>query len=132
MRKLINEVQINIAKEDTNLPTAKKELLNKFKKVFKDAGLNPIFAEETKNGYWGDSVYSIKEPWFIITSEIGHTTIGWRKRVIEITWPENLIKEPGDIIFKKENVTVGKNLIHAWSYEDATKYLKTLKEIAGV
>jgi len=127
IRKIITAMQMNIVKEDPELPAVKARLLDQFKKVFKDAGLTPVFAEEVQNQYLGECAQGLKEPWFVITSEIGHITIGWRKRVINIKWSECLIKSGVDI-FKHEDVTVGQNYIHAWSYADATRYLKTLKE----
>lgn len=97
-----------------------KELLALFEK--------PIFAERIPNEYWGvNSPYSINHPWFLVTTNIGHIKIGWRKRVINIDWSNTLLKdETADKLFPNENVTKGDNYIHAWGYEKAKEYINIL------
>lgn len=66
------------------------------------------------------------KPWFLFNTPLGDIKIGWRKRVISITWMENF--KPFDMsIFDDENVTKyqteGRRTIHAENYEKLFEYL---------
>jgi len=67
------------------------------------------------------------KPWLSFEeTPIGPLTIGWRKRVIQITWTDVILKKTPMEILPEETVTKEHGLIHAYSYEDATKYLGRL------
>lgn len=83
---------------------------------------NRIFAKAIPNGYISD--WSHKHlPWFVVTTEVGHFTIGWRKRVININWSETVGTKTAEELFEKEDVTKGDKYIHAWSLEKAKEYI---------
>lgn len=87
----------------------------------------PIFVESIPNGYC--SRYCCKHlPWFIITTKVGRFTIGWRKRVINIEWIGIPNAARAEKLFPNEDVTKGDYSIHAWSLEDAKRYVKTVME----
>ena len=89
----------------------------------------PIYAEEIPNGYLGEnSPYALSSPWFKVTTPIGHFTIGWRKRVLEISWKETQVKATAEELFPDETVTKFEQTIHAWPtsddhYANAKKYI---------
>lgn len=84
-----------------------------------------IFVEEIENGYCSD--YCCKHlPWFVVTTVKGRIKIGWRKRVINITWDESTIEETAENLFPDEDVTKFDKTIHAWGYEKAKEYIDLL------
>jgi hypothetical protein len=84
-----------------------------------------IFSEEIPNGYCSD--YCCKHlPWFVVTTNIGRFKIGWRKRVIHIEWTETHSTKTAQELFPAENVTKADRTIHAWSIEDAKRYVETI------
>jgi hypothetical protein len=93
----------------------KKDLLN----CFSDVGA--IHVKEIPNEY-----EQFGEPWFIITTRIGPIKIGWRKRVIAISWEDSDIVKIADDLFPDEDTTKYHRMIHAWSHEKAAEYLKVL------
>lgn len=86
----------------------------------------PIYIEKIPNGYCNDSCCE-HLPWFVVTTKIGRITIGWRKRVLSIDWSQTPAASAAEL-FPNKNVTKGEKSIHAWSYEDARKYLKVILE----
>jgi hypothetical protein len=85
----------------------------------------PIFCEEIPNGYCSD--WCCRHlPWYNITTTIGHFTIGWRKRVISIDWSRTVNTKTAEELFPDEKVTKGDKYIHAWSVEDAKRYVDTI------
>jgi hypothetical protein len=70
----------------------------------------------------------------VVTTNIGRVKIGWRKRVINIDWSDTVVKKKAEELFPEENVTKGGYdnhfYIHAWSYEDAKKYLDRIHDEA--
>ena len=57
--------------------------------------------------------------------------IGWRKRVIEIDWKDSLNKEYSADLFPDEEVTKYDHYIHAWSIEDAKRYIEKVLTTAS-
>lgn len=87
----------------------------------------PIFVEEIPNGYCKDWCCQ-HLPWFVVTTCVGRFAIGWRKRVISIDWSETVGTASYDTLFPNEDTTKGTSYIHAWSIEDAKRYVD---EIVG-
>ena len=83
-----------------------------------------IFVEEIPNGYCSRACCSQK-PWFVVTTKKGRITIGWRKRVINISW-EPSVAAPADNLFPQEDVTKFDRSIHAWGYDKAKEYVGRL------
>jgi len=85
----------------------------------------PIHVEEIPNGYC--SRYCCRHlPWFVITTTIGRFKIGWRKRVIQLDWSETNATGSAQGLFPAEDVTKGERMIHAWSLDDARRYINTV------
>ena len=85
----------------------------------------PVFVEEIPNGYCRDWC-CCHLPWFIVTTTIGRFKIGWRKRVIHLEWTDTTAKKDAVDLFPEENVTKEGRIIHAWSLEDAKRYVETI------
>lgn len=89
--------------------------------LLKMAGFSIKKVVEIRNMY----STSYPDPWFLIRTEYGVIMIGWRKSVISISW------ELADFrgIVTEDDVTKKDDLVHAWSYEDALKYLTNLYKL---
>lgn len=114
--------------------------------IFTKAGLTPLKLWELPNKYWhrpppvdpnaqdfnhrdfSSFVYYMRlreeSPWWLVQTEIGLIEIGARKRVISIDWGETDITG----FVTNDDVTKGLTYVHAWSVEDAIRYLKRLSE----
>lgn len=97
-------------------------VLAEFQKAFKDAGVVAMLWNEVPNEY-GSRSYRGK--WYKVTTDMGILRIGWRKRVIEVVFPDWV--QVGTL-FAKEDTTKDKSLIHAWGYDKLVEYLKAVKE----
>ena len=92
--------------------------------------VQPIYAEEIPNGYC--SQWCCKHlPWFIVTTTVGRFKIGWRKRVISIDWSDSKVAKTAKELFPDEDVTKDGRLIHAWSLDDARRYIATVVGSVG-
>lgn len=89
-----------------------------------------IFVEEIPNGY-GVDAFTRLLPWFVVTTEVGRFKIGWRRSVIAIDWTETRGCKTAEELFPNEDVTKGKQDIHAWNYEKAAEYIKAVMESAN-
>lgn len=83
-----------------------------------------ILAEPIPNGYCPRWCCSQK-PWYVVTTSKGRVTIGWRKRVIEISW-EPRVGATAEELFPGEDSTKIDRMIHAWGYEKAQEYITKL------
>jgi hypothetical protein len=87
----------------------------------------PIWVDEIPNGYCSRSCCT-QIPWFIVTTPVGRIKLGWRKRVIEMSWEETSIQVTARELFPEEDVTREGKLIHAWGYFKAKEYIQKLME----
>lgn len=90
-----------------------------------------IYVEEIPNGYCSQPC-CIHLPWLRVTTTRGRIIIGWRKRVIEISWPDSDEKCSAEDLFPDEQTTKLGRLIHAWGYDKAEQYLAKLLAPVGV
>jgi len=92
---------------------------------------NPIFVEEIQNEYCKD--WCCRHlPWFEVTTYVGRIKIGWRKRVIEIDWSDTHGTAKARNIFSNEDTTKGEKFIHAWSIDDAKRYVDAIINSAPI
>lgn len=127
---ILKKLKWILAESNPEVHAARKRIINEFKEIFEKAGEKAIYTRVIKNEYCSDACCAHK-PWLIVTTSIGHIKIGWRKRVINIDWTDTDQKNHGEVLFPDETSTKSRKydehrLIHAWSYEDAVKYIKVL------
>lgn len=127
IEKMKEGLQLRTAKLDPEAPAKRAAQRAQFEGIFKAAGATAIHMRELPNGYCPRPCCHNK-PWFKVTSEIGPVTIGWRKRVISIDWSESDVPDYATLLFKDEETTREKQLIHAWSEVKATEYIRRLRE----
>lgn len=86
-----------------------------------------IFVEQIPNGYC--SRWCCRHlPWFVVTTAIGRFRVGWRKRVIHLEWTETVATKKAEELFPSDNVTKFDRIIHAWSLDDARRYVARVVE----
>ena len=84
-----------------------------------------IFVEEIPNCYCSD--WCCRHlPWFIITTETGRFKIGWRKRVIHLEWTDTVGTKSAEELFSEEETTKSGKMIHAWTLDKASEYVKAI------
>lgn len=96
-----------------------------FRAVFRTAGYDNADAlafKRVPNLRGPESEY-YKGPGFKVTAPFGEITIGWRKSVIEIHWPEKDLAE----LFDDVETTKNPMYIHAYGYEQAGDFLARIK-----
>jgi hypothetical protein len=111
--------------------------------VFVLADIPVLKMWELPNGYWprpsldveghelNDALryHRLREasPWWLVRTPFGLVEIGPRKRVIAIDWSDTPVRAE----VTADDVTKGTTHVHAWSTEDAVRYLKALAREAG-
>jgi len=90
--------------------------------LFGDA---PILVEELPNGYCSQWCCT-QLPWYKVTTKKGVITLGWRKRVIQISWDSMVSARSADMIFPEETSTKFDRTIHAWGLEKAQEIITKL------
>jgi hypothetical protein len=87
------------------------------------SGIEPNEVHELPNGYWPESYVEERkvDPWFLFVCDGGTFTIGWRKRVLSVTWTQadaNPITEESE-----QWITHGPRYFHAYDWIQAVRYL---------
>lgn len=102
--------------------------------IFELAGLKESIRGVTQitNEYWPnhpnyDQVRN-ENPWYSVSLTFGTVVIGWRKRVINISWKDS--KYRGEIT--SDDVTKSDTHVHAYRLGDAVKYLSNLQSLPVV
>lgn len=102
--------------------------LDQFKALFLLAGIPVTNTHELPNGYWPDNVYygeiRGRHPWYLVVTPYGLIKIGWRKRVLQISWTDT----PARLLVTEDDVTKDPDLVHAWTTEKALEYLTALRK----
>ena len=101
----------------------------RFREVFTQAGFKINYMDAISNQYCPCDGCA---PWFVVETEFGPITIGWRKRVISIDWSESIQTDAHareiTAQFEGENVTKGSTSIHAWGWDKAKEYLSRIRQ----
>lgn len=125
--KLINYLAGESVRLDPSTPKIRAEIRRDVMDLFRE----PIFVEEIPNQYDTTSVYAIRSPWFVITTQIGRFRVGLRKRVIHIEWTDTVVNETAERLFPNDDVTRYDRVIHAWNLEKAREYVQTVMASGG-
>ena len=96
--------------------------------LFRLAGFTVSRTWELANLYWPDApdYDDVREPWWLVLTEIGPVQIGWRKSVISIAWDATKVRG----LVTNDEVTQGDDHVHAWGNEKALEYLTALRRLA--
>ena len=119
MEKIVDDSRNNSLLASESFQNELKEEKEKLIACF---GSKQIYVKPIKNGYFSDSL----NPWFSVITYKGEIIIGWRKRVIVIDWAKSDVSMLTRYVFVDEDTTKEDRMIHAWGYEKATQYIKTL------
>lgn len=123
--RIMDEIEAAILTETVRLdPDEKIKREYQRSNLMECFGDDKIFVEEIPNGYCSQWCCT-QIPWYKVTTHKGIITLGWRKRVIEISWDPSVNAE-ADELFPDEDVTKIGRLIHAWSQEKAKEYISRL------
>ena len=99
------------------------------KAIFLLAGIPIINIYEIKNGYWPDhpdyDEIRRQNPWWLVLTEYGMIKIGWRKRVIEISWHD--VDAKFYFVVTEDDVWKNEKHVHAYSYSKAVEYLRNFR-----
>lgn len=92
--------------------------------LFEMAGFEVKSVHELPNGYWPPAYTDLREkyPWWLMETDIGLVKIGWRKRVIQISWTDTAYR--GTVT--DDDTTKNEDMVHAWGYSQALAYLAAL------
>jgi hypothetical protein len=120
--QIAKEIEVLVAKASTKGSEEKEATRRGLLACF---GGELIHYQEIPNGYCSQAC-CVNRPWYIVTSRIGPVAIGWRKRVIQISWDGSDVEAGGNALFPNENTTKGDRYIHAWGYEKAKEYIQKL------
>jgi hypothetical protein len=139
MYRIEEQIEDAVMRETLRLdPEQRERRVEERTKLLACFGDLSIFAEEIPNGYSNQWYYEMS-PWYRITTKgvslregfpvAGLITLGWRKRVIEITWNDEINKATAEQLFPAEEVTKIGRTIHAWSYEKAATYISRILSV---
>lgn len=89
------------------------------KSVFSLAGFEVDNSFRLENGYWPESYHELRaaNPWWAIKTQFGWIKIGWRKKVISISWEDLKVREILDPV--SETRTQGLDHIHVSDFGQA-------------
>lgn len=96
--------------------------------IFKLAGFPIRHMWELANGYWPlhPDYDNVRQPWWLVETDIGLIKIGKRKKVLSISWEACRVRG----IVTTDEVTKEETLVHAWVVEKAIEYLRELRRLA--
>lgn len=107
-----------------------------FLDLFSEAGFVG-YLTAIENQYWPEAYEASQRPWYEHHSGLGVVTIGWRKKVISISWDPKVTRQERPfgyvnkvVIETDDNVThdyqSNRAVIHAWSRDKCLEYLQKL------
>lgn len=103
-------------------------LEERYKSLFVAAGFKIHEEHQLMNQYWPRcDVYTkfiMENPWYLFKTQFGYIKVGRRKNVFSLSWESTGLRK----IITEDDVTKEKDLVHAWSWEDLSKYLFSLHQ----
>jgi hypothetical protein len=126
---LAEEIRDRVWKGTVELNPETRAAMDRLEEEFRSLFPGHVYMKRTPNQYCSQPC-CISSPWFIVTTPAGRFTIGWRKRVMSIDYSDTVVETPACVLFSDEPVTKEGRLIHAYSYDDARKYIKRIYEAA--
>ena len=96
------------------------------KGLFVLAGIQVTKLHKLENKYWPNHPDYLdvraKSPWWLVMTPHGPIEIGWRKRVISISWEDTSTR----VVPTSDAVTKSETYVHAYSYPKALEYLTVI------
>jgi hypothetical protein len=130
MYRIADQIEMAIMGETMRLdPKAQETKEQERKELIGLFGTAPILVEEIPNGYCSQWCCT-QLPWYKVTTKKGVITLGWRKRVIQISW-EARNNPTAEALFPEETSTKFDRTIHAWGIEKAQQYITALLNYGG-
>ncbi|CAK0752665.1 hypothetical protein CCP1ISM_470007 [Azospirillaceae bacterium] len=98
------------------------------KSIFELAGIKVLRIIPILNQYHsgGSGEKQYWHPWWLVKTDYGLVEIGWRKRVISISWEDTKVRG----IVTKDELTKDEAYVHAYSIAKAVEYLTEWNRIA--
>ena len=126
IRRCVEGIVNALNDESMNLdPEVKGQVAQDKREIVSLFAGKQIFVEEVENEY-AIKPYANHHPWYVVTTPKGRIKIGWRKRVLCISWDETTIEGTAKELFPDEDVTKFDKTIHAWGYDKAQEYIDVL------
>lgn len=96
--------------------------------IFTLAGFTIHKMWELPDGYWPKhpNYDDVRQPWWLVRTEIGCIKIGRRKRVWSVDWSDTGVRG----IVTGDQTTKNEDLVHAWTAPKLLEYLISLKQIS--
>ncbi len=96
--------------------------------LFEMAGFKVLSLHMIPNEYWPDSYVERRaiSPWWLVETDYGVVKIGWRKKVIQVSWGITL----AELEITMDDVTKSNTLVHAYGYAKCLRYLMNLHQVA--
>jgi len=127
IRDILDRVDLLLTSEviraAPNFQENREEMLRKLRALF---GTYDIRSQEIPNGYSNHPYYTLTRPWVKVTTKFGDIIVGWRKRVIQISWEGSDLAVNGHQLFADVDDTKDLYLVHAYTWEDATERIHRL------
>jgi len=101
---------------------------NRLVAAFASAGLDHVFVKEIPNEYWPETYHleRLVNPWYLITTKVGTFKVGWRKRVLNLSWEDTILNVDGNKVFNSNEQTCGNNYVHCSNEADLINALVKL------
>ena len=103
-----------------------EQLEQRYKSLFTAAGFRITEEHQLMNQYWPRcEAYAkliMENPWYLFKTQFGYIKVGHRKNVFSLSWEGTGLRK----IITEDDVTKDTDLVHAWSWEDLSKYLFSL------
>lgn len=105
----------------------REETLKQLKSLIELSGIPVTGQWELANRYWPDSYHElvVNSPWLLVRTPAGMIQIGWRKRVISISWEDTSIRKE----ITSDDTTKSDTMVHAWTLPKALEYLTALSRL---
>ena len=100
------------------------------KSVFSLAGFDVSDTFRLENGYWPEAYHELRaaDPWWAVKTQFGWIRIGWRKRVISISWTDLKVRELLDgnsATYRTQDL----DMIHVTSFGEAVTFMDKLYKL---
>jgi hypothetical protein len=92
------------------------------KSVFSLAGFEVSSTFRLENEYWPEAYHELRaaNPWWAVKTQFGWIKIGWRKRVMSISWTDLKVRE---LLIESTHRTQDLDMIHVTDFGEAVTFM---------